>query len=90
MDPRQAEEAFKDSLKEGKSSLLYGLWLEGAEWDPIQQILVEQRDFKIHARFPVLELTQVQADVRPVYDEDEVYFNDNPPLSKQENKEKAK
>lgn len=35
MDPKQAEEAFKDELSADKKSLLYGLWLEGADWDPV-------------------------------------------------------
>jgi hypothetical protein len=33
MDPKEAEKAFKEKLECQDSSLLYGLWLEGADWD---------------------------------------------------------
>jgi len=33
MDPLQAEKAYKEKLDLEEASLLYGLWLEGADWD---------------------------------------------------------
>ena len=58
-DLKEAEKALEDRLKNQEISLLYGLWLEGADWDGIK--LVEQREqHKIRSKFPVLELTHVE------------------------------
>jgi len=53
----QAIEHFSAQIKGGEITLLHGLYLEGADWDPQTQMLVEQNHYRMHNRFPVLELT---------------------------------
>ena len=41
MDNQQAEKDYEAKIESGEVTLLYGLWLEGADWDPEEQLLKE-------------------------------------------------
>lgn len=72
MDHRQV----KDDLS--GATLLYGLWIEGADWDIESEMLVEQKDSKIHSKFPVIKMScQTNTDNGPE-------FNDAPMLTREE------
>jgi hypothetical protein len=59
-------------------TLLYGLWIEGADWDIESEMLIEQKDTKIHSRFPVIKMScQTNKDHGPE-------FNDAPMLTREE------
>lgn len=68
---------------------IYGLWLEGANWDHETRLLVEQTNSEIYDKFPVIKVkTQMmkQAELEKL-DGTLSDFGDNPPLSKKDQNE---
>ncbi len=77
-------------LKERKhSTVLYGLWLEGAEWDPIDEVLVETSGVETQTRFPMICVnTQVSDNLDlEIAANNEENFDDNPQPTKRERKD---
>jgi hypothetical protein len=59
MDPEAAKTQFKNELMTNDVTLLYGLHLEGAEWNVSEQLLQEPRGYAMQQPFPVIALSQV-------------------------------
>ena len=69
---------------------MHGIWLEGAAWDRENRLMVEQTNSMIYDKFPVIKIvtelmTQKEMDALDGSLSD---FEDNPPLSKKDVKEK--
>ena len=86
-DPSEIEDdaKFQKKLQENpQTTFIYGLWIEGAEWDVENQLLIEPKHSLTHQKFPAIE-------VEPIIDKQnamqlpfEQMFEalDNPPLTK--------
>lgn len=73
------------------TAYIHGMWLEGASWDRESRLMVEQTTSMIYDKFPVIRVTtelMTQAE-QDALDGSLSDFEDNPPLSKQDLKEKA-
>lgn len=72
---------------EDNASYFYGLFLEGASWDPLQRMLVESTSTSYFEKFPVVKVVVEKLDddedgVMSVFDE-----LDHPKLSAKENRQ---
>ena len=82
--------SFDNCPVETNVAYLHGVWLEGASWDRETRLLVEQTNSAIYDKFPVIRvktemMTQKELDALDGSLSD---FEDNPPLSKKDIKEK--
>ncbi len=68
------------------TSLLYGLWIEGAHWDPKAQVLVEGAGRDTITPFPMLVASACESEVMDLEEaaNDERNFVDDPHLTKKE------
>ena len=57
---------------------LYGLWIQGAEWDAENKLLVEPSSSHLYMKFPVIKVLTLRKEVgeADVIADDE--FEDNP------------
>ncbi len=69
---------------------MHGVWLEGASWDRETRLLVDQTNSSIYDKFPVIKVTTEMMTQKELdaLDGSLSDFEDNPPLSKKDIKEK--
>ena len=82
------EPTIQNCPEDDNCSYLYGLWLEGASWDPERRLLVEAQTSSFFEKFPVIRVViepkVFEEDDKPISEFDEI---DNPQPSKQELKQ---
>lgn len=56
MDISQIPAIESKRIAESQNILIYGMWLEGAQWNPKSRCLTDDQPLSSHEPFPVIEV----------------------------------